>query len=84
MLPIGAYAAYLSWTVNTLVEWGTVPKVIFSFFAFITGTSYLLTYFVHKYDLILALRKYAPVAATIAVASAPVVAASMGGGRRRR
>jgi hypothetical protein len=84
VLPLGVYAAYLSWGANTLVEWGPVPKSIFAFFAFIGGFSYLIGYWIQKYDLIQALKKYAPTAAAVAVASAPVVAAVGGGAFRRR
>lgn len=80
VIPLGAFAAYLSWDANTLVEWDTIPKVIFSFFAFLTGISYLISYVIYKYDMVIALRKFAPVAAI----AAPVVAATMGGLRRSR
>lgn len=52
LVGIGAYSAYISWEANTLAGWGTVAKVLFSFFAFLFGLSYLITYFIHKLDLI--------------------------------
>ena len=52
LIGLGAYAAYISWEANTLAGWGTVGKVIFSFFAFLFGLSYLITYFIHKLDLV--------------------------------
>ncbi len=53
----GTWAAMLSWKANTLAEWGTAPKVIFSLFAFFGGISYLFNYFVMKYDLVLTIEK---------------------------
>jgi hypothetical protein len=52
LVGIGAYGAYISWAANTLAGWGTVAKVIFSLFAFLFGLSYLITYFIHKLDLV--------------------------------
>ena len=52
LIGLGAYGAYISWEANTLAGWGTVGKVIFSFFAFLFGLSYLITYFIHKLDLV--------------------------------
>lgn len=44
-LLIGIYAAYLSWTCNTVKGVDTVGKVIYSIFAFMFGGIYLLYYF---------------------------------------
>lgn len=57
---IGSWAAYLSWKANTLAEWGTGWKVLFSFFAFFCGFSYLFTYLIHKYDLVIVINKLRP------------------------
>ena len=52
----GAWAAWLSWDANTLVEWDTIPKSIFSCFAFLAGLTYLISYFIHKWDLVMGIR----------------------------
>lgn len=54
---IGGYSAYLSWYANTLIEWGTGYKVLFSFFAFLSGVSYLLSYLIYKLDLLNNIRR---------------------------
>lgn len=54
---IGSFAAYLSWTANSLVGWHTVFKVLFSLFAFLFPASYLFVHLVHRYDLILHIRR---------------------------
>ena len=54
----GTWAAWLSWDANTLVDWDTIPKCIFSFFAFLGGLSYLIGYFIYKWDLVMGLRAY--------------------------
>lgn len=43
-LLIGIFAAYLSWSCNTAKGIDTVPKVIYSIFAFFFGTLYLIYY----------------------------------------
>lgn len=48
----GMWAANLSWTANTLAEWGFVWKVFFAVFAFLFGLSYVLPYYVYKADLV--------------------------------
>jgi predicted Na+-dependent transporter len=51
----GAWAAYLSWTANTLVNWNIFAKVIFSLFAALNGIGYLISYLIFKWDLVSAL-----------------------------
>lgn len=46
---VGLYAAYLSWKANTIFEMSTVWKVVFAFFAFLGGISYLLSYIVYRW-----------------------------------
>jgi len=50
MLLINSYAAYLSWECNTNKGYPLALKVIFSFFAFIFGTMYLLYYILFRFD----------------------------------
>ena len=57
ILVFGGYAAYLSWYANTLVHWDTGFKILFSFFAFITGFSYLIGYLIYKMDLVSYIRR---------------------------
>lgn len=57
---IGAWAAYLSWTSNSLVYTNTFVKVFFAFFAFMFGTTYLFIYLICKWDLVAGLRKHMP------------------------
>ena len=52
----GTWAAWLSWDANTVVEWDTIPKSIFAFFAFLGGISYLFSYLIYKWDLVMGLR----------------------------
>jgi len=52
----GSWAAWLSWDANTVVEWDTIPKSIFAFFAFLGGLTYLFSYLIYKWDLVLGLR----------------------------
>ena len=68
----GIWAAKLSWKANTLVDWDDSYKYLFSFFAFMGGVSYLLSYLIYKSDLVNALSKLKPVV----VAVAPVAAAA--------
>lgn len=53
----GSYAAYLSWFANSLINWQTGWKIFFSFFAFFGGFSYLMTYLIHKLDLLNYIRR---------------------------
>lgn len=53
----GAFSSYLSWQANTLVHWDIGFKLFFSFFAFLSGFSYLITYLVHKLDLLNYIRR---------------------------
>ena len=46
---VGFYAAYLSWKANTVFELTTPVKVVFSFFAFLGGISYLLSYVIYRW-----------------------------------
>ena len=55
-IALGAFAVYLSWTSNTLIEWGAFAKVVFAFFAFINGLGYLITHLFNKLDLIMYVR----------------------------
>jgi hypothetical protein len=50
MLLINSYAAYLSWECNTNKGYPLALKVVFSFFAFIFGTMYLLYYILFRFD----------------------------------
>jgi hypothetical protein len=55
LLAFGAWAAYLSWDANTLVEWNVFEKVIFSLLSALNGMGYLISYWIMKYDLVSAL-----------------------------
>jgi len=50
MLLINSYAAYLSWECNSNKGYPLALKVVFSFFAFIFGTMYLLYYILFRFD----------------------------------
>jgi hypothetical protein len=50
MLIINSYAAYLSWECNTHKNYPLLLKVVFSFFAFVFGTIYLLYYILFRFD----------------------------------
>lgn len=52
ILLLGGLAAWLSWDANSLVEYNVIWKVLFSFFAFLQGFSYLVIYLICKYDLV--------------------------------
>lgn len=56
-IPLTIWACYLSWTSNTVVEWGTGFKILFAFFVFLSPLSYLLTHLIHKYDLLTYIEK---------------------------
>lgn len=47
---IGAYAAYVSWSCNSKLEYSALAKVVFSFFAFIFGGLYLFLYVIMRMD----------------------------------
>jgi hypothetical protein len=65
LVGIGGYNAYLSWEANTLAGWGAVGKVIFSFFAFLSGISYLIAYFIYKLDLVHTIQMLQPLATRV-------------------
>jgi hypothetical protein len=50
MLLINSYAAYLSWECNSGKNYPLAMKIIFSLFAFIFGTLYLLYYVLFRFD----------------------------------
>jgi len=50
MLIINSYSAYLSWECNSNKEYPLVLKVVFSFFAFVFGSLYLLYYILFRFD----------------------------------
>lgn len=56
-IPLTIWACYLSWTSNTIVEWGTGFKVLFAFFAFLSPLGYLFSHLIHKYDLLTYIEK---------------------------
>jgi uncharacterized membrane protein len=60
---LSVWAARLSWYANTLIGWGNIEKVIFAFFAFLTGIGYLLGYLVYKMDLVRYIKRSQDVAA---------------------
>lgn len=55
-LSLGTLAAYLSWKSNSVAGWSTLPKSIFSLFAFFFCLSYLISHLIHKLDLLNLLR----------------------------
>jgi len=50
MLLINSYAAYLSWECNSGKNYPLAMKIVFSLFAFIFGTLYLLYYVLFRFD----------------------------------
>ena len=56
-IPLTIWACYLSWTSNTVIEWGTGFKVLFAFFVFLSPIGYLLSHLIHKYDLLTYIEK---------------------------
>ena len=50
MLIINSYSAYLSWECNSNKNYPLVLKVVFSFFAFMFGSLYLLYYILFRFD----------------------------------
>jgi len=57
LIIFGAWAAKLSWAANSLVGWGNPVKVLFAFFAFLNGISYLFAYLIYKVDLVNYIKK---------------------------
>jgi hypothetical protein len=51
------FAAYLSWTSNSLIQWNGFAKVIFAVFAFLNGVGYLITHLFNKLDLVRYIRR---------------------------
>lgn len=51
-LGLGVWAVTLSWSSNSMVGWGALPKVFFAIVAFLFNQSYLLTHLIWKLDLI--------------------------------
>jgi len=47
---MGAFAAYLSWTCNTALEYDVFVKVISAFFAFMFGLVYVVLYALLRWD----------------------------------
>jgi hypothetical protein len=50
MLLINSYAAYLSWDCNTNNNYPLLLKVLFSFFAFMFGSLYIIYYVLFRFD----------------------------------
>ena len=50
MLFINSYAAYLSWDCNTKNNYPLSLKIVFSLFAFMFGSFYLLYYILFRFD----------------------------------
>jgi hypothetical protein len=50
MLLINSYAAYLSWDCNTSKNYPLMLKVLFSLFAFMFGSLYIVYYILFKFD----------------------------------
>jgi len=50
LLLINSYAAYLSWECNTSKNYPLMLKVVFSLFAFMFGSLYILYYMLFKFD----------------------------------
>jgi len=50
MLLINSYAAYLSWECNSKNNYPLVLKLVFSLFAFMFGTLYILYYILFRFD----------------------------------
>jgi len=73
-IALGIWAVKLSWSSNTLIEWGKGYKIIFAFFAFIGAFQYLVAHLVFKADLLGYIRKIKP---AVAVLAAPIVASAV-------
>jgi hypothetical protein len=50
LLLINSYAAYLSWDCNTVKKYPMPLKIVFSIFAFMFGSVYVLYYMLFKFD----------------------------------
>jgi hypothetical protein len=50
MLLINSYAAYLSWECNSKNNYPLVLKLVFSLFAFMFGTLYIIYYILFRFD----------------------------------
>jgi hypothetical protein len=50
LLLINSYAAYLSWDCNTSKNYPLMLKLIFSLFAFMFGTLYIIYYMLFRFD----------------------------------
>ena len=50
MLLINSYAAYLSWDCNTNKNYPMMLKLVFSLFAFMFGSLYIVYYILFKFD----------------------------------
>jgi hypothetical protein len=50
LLLINSYAAYLSWDCNTAKNYPLMLKLIFSLFAFMFGTLYIIYYMLFRFD----------------------------------
>lgn len=76
---MAAYAAYLSWSCNTLTGMSVPAKVFFGFFAALGGLSYLVSYLLFRWsDCTFIAERLTPPAPAAPPAYAPVT-----GGRRR-
>ena len=58
MLLINSYAAYLSWDCNTNYNYPLLLKVLFSFFAFMFGSLYIVYYVLFRFDTCNSFSKY--------------------------
>jgi hypothetical protein len=65
---LGVWAAVLSWEANALAGWALLPKLVFALGAFLVGFTYLVSYLVFKWDLVLALKAVVAVPVTPAIA----------------
>jgi hypothetical protein len=52
----GIPAAYLSWWSNTQIGWHPAMKVLFAFFAFFNGLWFLISFLIHKLDMVMYIR----------------------------
>jgi len=50
LLLINSYAAYLSWDCNTSKNYPLMLKIVFSLFAFMFGTLYIMYYMLFRFD----------------------------------
>ena len=64
------WAAYLSWTSNSVFSHSPVAKVVYAIFAFLWGIGYVVNYIINRADLVrLAKSQTLPVAAAAAAAA---------------